>query len=130
MDKNNTPGRYANSRAPSGEGSRLREGPGAVPLGIYAKTEASQQPWGFQVDQATGEILDAPADPKRHRAERFALKSVVNRLLLLGGQWRPACYLDRSASQTAHAPPARFQLGHQAIPLRPWCSCRVRLTGK
>ena len=81
MDKNNTPGRYANSRAPSGEGSRLREGPGAVPLGIYAKTEASQQPWGFQVDQATGEILDAPADPKRHRAERFALKSVVNRLL-------------------------------------------------
>ncbi|HEI9846931.1 TPA: hypothetical protein SLN72_003958, partial [Morganella morganii] len=59
----------------------MREGPGAVPLGIYAKTEASQQPWGFQVDQATGEILDAPADPKRHRAERFALKSVVNRLL-------------------------------------------------
>ena len=81
MEQNNTPGRNANSRAPSGEGSRLREGPGEAPLGIYAKTEAKALAWGFQVDQETGEILDAPADPKRHRAQRFALKSVVNRLL-------------------------------------------------
>lgn len=81
MDKNNTPGRNANSRALAGEGSRLREGPGPGPLGIYAKTEAKALAWGFQVDQETGEILDAPADPKRHRAQRFALKSVVNRLL-------------------------------------------------
>lgn len=81
MGKNNTPGRYANSRAPSGEGSRLREGPGAAPLGIYAKTEAKALACGFQVDEKTGEILNAPEDPKRHRAQRFALKSVVNRLL-------------------------------------------------
>lgn len=53
----------------------------AAPLGIYAKTEAKALEWGFQFDQETGEILDAPADPKRHRAQRFALKSVVNRLL-------------------------------------------------
>ena len=71
MDKNNTPGRYANSRAPSGEGSRLREGPGAAPLGIYAKTEAKALARGFQVDEKTGEILNAPEDPKRHRAQRF-----------------------------------------------------------
>lgn len=68
-------------QAQPGEGSRLREGPGLGPLGIYAKTEAKALEWGFQVDQETGEILDAPADPKRHRAQRFALKSVVNRLL-------------------------------------------------
>lgn len=81
MGKNNTPARNGNSRALSGEGSRLREGPGEAPLGIYAKTEAKALEWGFQVNQETGEILDAPADPKQHRAQRFALKSVVNRLL-------------------------------------------------
>ena len=88
MEQNNTPGRYANSRAPSGEGSRLREGPGEAPLGIYAKTEATHE----VVNHETGEITRFKVDPKsrehvqdidpRHfRWERFALKSVVNRLL-------------------------------------------------
>ena len=36
---------------------------------------------GLSGRSGNGEILDAPADPKRHRAQRFALKSVVNRLL-------------------------------------------------
>lgn len=73
MNKNNTSGRYQNS----GPETAFR----AQPLGIYAKTEATALERAFQVNPATGEILDAPADPKRHRAERFALKSVVNRLL-------------------------------------------------
>lgn len=73
MDKNNTITRDQNS----GPDTALR----AQPLGIYAKTEATALARAFQVDQATGEILDAPADPKRFRAERYALKSVVNRLL-------------------------------------------------
>lgn len=88
MNKHNTPGRNANSRALDGEGSRLREGPGPGPLGIYAKTDSA-----FEViDEQTGEItrfkLDEKTreyvqelDPKHHRAERYALKSVVNRLL-------------------------------------------------
>ena len=59
----------------------MREGPGEAPLGIYAKTEAKALARAFQVDQETGEILDHIEDPKRHRAQRFALKSVVNRLL-------------------------------------------------
>ncbi|ORE39190.1 hypothetical protein BKN49_22580, partial [Pseudomonas aeruginosa] len=58
------------------------------PLGIYARTDSA-----FEViDEQTGEItrfkLDEKTreyvqelDPKRHRAERYALKSIVNRLL-------------------------------------------------
>ena len=69
MDKNNTSGRYQNS----GPETAFR----AEPLGIYAITASAP----VNVDFQTGEILDAPADPKRHRAERFALKSIVNRLL-------------------------------------------------
>lgn len=67
---------YNTNRA---EGDSGPVGPG--PLGIYARTASAPENWGFQVDQETGEILDAPADPKRFRAERYALKSVVNRLL-------------------------------------------------
>jgi hypothetical protein len=62
-----------------------RAATGAVlgaPLGIYAKTEAAQETRGFQVNQATGEIIGGmPVDPRHFRWERFALKSVVNRLL-------------------------------------------------
>jgi hypothetical protein len=48
------------------------------PLGIYAKTDSAQ----LAVDQNTGEILSGlPVDPRQFRWERFALKSVVNRLL-------------------------------------------------
>jgi hypothetical protein len=59
-----------------------------APLGIYARTDSA-----FEViDEQTGEItrfkLDEKTreyvqelDPKRHRAERYALKSIVNRLL-------------------------------------------------
>lgn len=58
------------------------------PLGIYAKTASAFE----VVDEQTGEItrykLDEKTreyvqelDPKRHRAERYALKSIVNRLL-------------------------------------------------
>lgn len=47
-------------------------------LGIYAKTDSAQ----LTVDQNTGEILDGlPVDPRQFRWQRFALKSVVNRLL-------------------------------------------------
>ena len=70
MGKNNTPSRNANSRGSEG-----------ASLGIYAKTEAKALARAFRVDQETGEILDLPPDPKQHRAQRFALKSVVNRLL-------------------------------------------------
>lgn len=70
MGKNNTPSRNANSRGSEG-----------ASLGIYAKTEAKALARAFRVDQETGEILDLPLDPKQHRAQRFALKSVVNRLL-------------------------------------------------
>lgn len=88
MGKDNTASRYRNSREPSGEGSRLREGPGEGPLGIYAKTDSAQE----VVDEQTGEItrfkLDPrtreyvqDVDPRQFRWERFALKSVVNRLL-------------------------------------------------
>jgi hypothetical protein len=89
MDKNNTVTRYQNSR---GAGQ-----PAGGPLGIYAKTEATALARAFQdiretIDETTGEItrfkLDPRTreyveeiDPKRHRAERYALKSVVNRLL-------------------------------------------------
>jgi hypothetical protein len=75
-----------------GEGSRLREGPvagfPAGPLGTYAKTASA-----FEIiDEQTGEITCFKLDPKsreyvqelspkRFRAERYALKSVVNRLL-------------------------------------------------
>lgn len=50
-------------------------------LGIYAKTEASHEPRGLQVNHETGEIVGLTPDPRLARAERFALKSVVNRLL-------------------------------------------------
>ena len=69
MTKNNTISRDGNSPPETA----LR----AQPLGIYAKTASAP----VNVDFQTGEILDAPADPKRFRAERYALKSVVNRLL-------------------------------------------------
>lgn len=78
MNKSNTSERYGNSRALSGEGSRLREGPGEAPLGIYAKTDSAH----LTVDENTGEITGGlPVDPRQFRWERFALKSVVNRLL-------------------------------------------------
>lgn len=70
MDKNNTIGRCRNSGeeiASAGES-----------LGIYARTDSAQ----LKFDETTGEILDGlPVDPRRFRWERFALKSVVNRLL-------------------------------------------------
>lgn len=52
------------------------------PLGIYAKTEAAP---GL-VDTTTGEVLHDPADiegrsPAKSRAERWALKAVVNKIL-------------------------------------------------
>jgi len=79
MGKNNTITRYQNPGPDTAP---------AQPLGIYAKTDSA-----FEViDEQTGEItrfkLDEKTreyvqelDPKRHRAERYALKSVVNRLL-------------------------------------------------
>lgn len=75
-----------------GEGSRLREGPGegakAKPLGIYARTDSAQeiidQTTGlitrFKVNEKTREHVE-DIDPRQFRWERFALKSVVNRLL-------------------------------------------------
>lgn len=75
-----------------GEGSRLREGPGDVPraqpLGIYARTDSAQeiidQTTGlitrFKVNEKTREHVE-DIDPRQFRWERFALKSVVNRLL-------------------------------------------------
>ena len=70
MDKNNTSGRYQNS----GPETAFR----AEPLGIYAITESAH----LTVDQNTGEITAGlPVDPRFFRCERFALKSVANRLL-------------------------------------------------
>lgn len=79
MDKNSTITRYRNSGA---------EEAAQRPLGIYAKTEAAfeviDEQTGeitrYKLDQKTREYLQEQ-DPKRHRAERYALKSVVNRLL-------------------------------------------------
>ena len=80
MDKNSTITRYGKSGGV--------QHPTERPLGIYAKTDSA-----FEViDEQTGEItrykLDEKTreyvqelDPKRFRAERYALKSVANRLL-------------------------------------------------
>jgi len=79
MDKNSTITRYGKSGGVQDPPERS--------LGIYAKTEAALD----VIDEQTGEItsfkLDPRTreyvpefDPKRHRAERYALKSVVNRL--------------------------------------------------
>lgn len=52
------------------------------PLGIYAKTEAALSDQPLRVDPETGEVLSGMApDHRSARAERYALKSVVNRLL-------------------------------------------------
>ena len=70
MDKNNTSGRYQNS----GPETAFR----AEPLGIYAITDSAH----LTVDQSTGEITAGlPVDPRLLRCERFAQKSIVNRLL-------------------------------------------------
>lgn len=83
-------------RAAPAAGDREDARAAGGPLGIYAKTEAKALARGFQgfevVDEKTGEITRftlnpktreyvQELDPKRHRAERYALKSVVNRLL-------------------------------------------------
>jgi hypothetical protein len=51
------------------------------PLGIYAKTASGHLPLGLFLCEQTGEILNPEPSPQRFRAERYALKSVVNRLL-------------------------------------------------
>lgn len=51
-------------------------------LGIYAKTDAAPSVPPLRVDPETGEILEGMGqDHRSARAERYALKSVVNRLL-------------------------------------------------
>jgi hypothetical protein len=56
--------------------------PSGAALGIYAKTEAAIPDEPLRVDVGTGEVLSGMApDHRSARAERYALKSVVNRLL-------------------------------------------------
>lgn len=56
--------------------------PARPPLGIYAKTPAAPPDSPLRVDLGTGEVLEGIApDHRSARAERYALKSVVNRLL-------------------------------------------------
>lgn len=69
-------GRTATARR--GGGGR----PSGAALGIYAKTEAAIPDEPLRVDVGTGEVLSGMApDHRSARAERYALKSVVNRLL-------------------------------------------------
>lgn len=57
-------------------------GDGRPCLGIYAKTDSAPPGAALTVDPETGEDLgERPIDPRSSRAERYALKSVVNRLL-------------------------------------------------
>lgn len=80
MDKNSTITRY-------GKSGGVQEPP-ERPLGIYAKTASAME----LLCSETGEVLrfvrnertqeyEPEYDPRKVRAERFALKSVVNRLL-------------------------------------------------
>lgn len=69
-------GRTATARR--GGGGR----PSGAALGIYAKTPSVIPDEPLRVDVGTGEVLSGMAqDHRSARAERYALKSVVNRLL-------------------------------------------------
>lgn len=77
-------------------------------LGIYAKTESATLPGPLRVDPETGESLDvAPPDHRSQRVERWALKSVVNRLLPVSRtskcmRWRLPHQEARIHKSTAH----------------------------
>jgi hypothetical protein len=74
--------------SPDGLGRDASGGVSAKPLGIYARTDSAQeiidQTTGlitrFKVNEKTREHVE-DIDPRQFRWERFALKSVVNRLL-------------------------------------------------
>lgn len=69
----------ARAQASIATGARPESG---RPLGIYAKTESAPAGALPSVDPLTGEILGGtPVDHRSARAQRYALKSVVNRLL-------------------------------------------------
>lgn len=71
-------GMSATARTRSGRA----EAANGAPLGIYAKTDSAQPVGPPQVCPESGEVLgELPRDHRTSRAERWALKSVVNRLL-------------------------------------------------
>jgi hypothetical protein len=75
----------SNSNLSQPDGGRTTAGGGAViggrPLGIVTKNSSPSQLAPAEFDLSTGEILSTPRDPSKVRSERWALKSIVDRLL-------------------------------------------------